>query len=201
MKKMIIIISLIFVLLFNMSAENNPGESRASLAGSKYSMAVQIAVINSTGLARIKNYAQLQLFVLKGILVPINRIENVNIDYRLRDDYCFALPFTALFLKNFGAAFFKKFGLWIMLNSAVRPMEDQLVLMKTNSNAALAWLSSHPTGAAIDIAYTDMTKEQLAWTAAYLLQLEKDKVIEVTMEHTQTVFHIMVFPRYANYKA
>jgi hypothetical protein len=200
MKKIIIMISLIFILLFNVSAENNPGEKKASPIGSKQSMAIQIAVINSTKLVRIKNYAQLELFVLKGILVPVNRIDNVNVDCRLREDYCYALPFAADFLKDFGSDFFKQFGLWIMLNSAIRPMEDQTELCKINSNAISAWLSSHPTGAAVDVAYTDMSKEQIAWVIKYLNKLENDNVIEYTMERTQTVFHIMVFPWYGKYR-
>jgi len=200
MKKMILIISLIFILIFDVRADNNPGERRASLQGSRQSMAIQIAVVNSTGLVRIKDYAQLELFILKGILVPINRIENVNTDYRLRDDYSYALPFAALFLKDFGAEDFKNFGLYIMVNSAIRPMDVQMELHKTNSNAAPAILSSHTTGAAVDVSYRDMSKEELAWAANYLLQLERKGLIEATKERTQTVFHIMVFPWYEKYR-
>lgn len=193
-------ISLIFILLFNVSADNNPGEKVVSERGSKYSQNLQNWVINKYYLTRIKNYEQMESFILKGILVPINRLENVNIDYRLREDYSFALQFTSDFLLDFGAWHFKGFGLWIMVNSTIRPINSQKELYKTNPNAAPAMQSAHTTGAAVDVSYRDMSNDEIISSLKYLKKLEKANVIEFTMEKTQTVFHIMVFPWYEKYR-
>ena len=203
MKTIIIMISLIFILLFNVSAENNPGEKVVSLQGSKQSLIFQNIVIKNEGLTRIKDDKQLAEFVRKGIVVPIYWLENVNIDYRLKQEYCYARPYVALFLIDFGAAFFKKFGLYIMVNSAVRTIDAQKELRKTNSNAAFPtgpYGSPHPTATAVDVAYTDMDEEQMVWSRTYLKKYKKKGIIEAVEEHSQTVFHIMVFPWYEKYR-
>ena len=199
MKAIILMISFIFILFLNIRADNdNPRDKKASLQGSKQSMNTQINVANNFGLTRIKNRAQLELFISKGLLVPINRIENTNIDCRLSESSRFAKPYVAKFLKDMGAAYFKKYGLYIMINSAVRTVEDQKKLRKTNSNAAPAMQSPHTTGAAIDLSYLDMTDNQKMWACNYLLNLERKGLLEATMEYTQTVFHVMVFPKYCD---
>lgn len=200
MKTFIISISLIFILLFNVRADSNPGEKIVSERGSKYSQNLQNWVINKYHLTRIKNYEQMESFILKGLLVPIDRLENVNIDYRLRKDFSFAKPFVADFLLDFGAYHFKGFGLWIMVNSTIRPIDSQKELYKTNPNAAPWWQSAHTTGAAVDISYRDMSDAEIFSCLKYLKKLEKAGVIEMTMEINQPVFHIMVFPWYSKYR-
>lgn len=199
MRAIVIMISFIFILFLDIRADNdNPGDKKASLQGSKQSMNTQIRVVNNSGLTHIRDRAQLELFISKGLLIPINRIENVNIDYRLQESSRFARPWISKFLKDMGAAYFKKYGLYIMINSAVRTVEDQKELRKTNSNAAPALQSPHTTGAAIDLSYLDMTDDQKIWTCNYLLNLERKGFLEATMEYTQTVFHVMVFPKYCD---
>jgi hypothetical protein len=199
MKAIILMISFIFILFLNIRADNNPrSNKRASLQGSRQSMSTQISVMNRYGLTHIKDSAQRELFISKGLLVPINRIENTNIDCRLRESARFARPWVARFLKKSGAVYFKQWGLYIMFNSAMRTVVEQLELQKINSNAVSPFQSPHTTGSAVDISYLDMTPEQKVWFSNYLLGLEEKGLIEVTMEYTQTVFHVMVFPNYCD---
>ena len=204
MKIIIFMFSLIFILFFDFSrADNSPGGKVVSLQGSRQSLLFQNIVIKNEGLTRIKDDKQLEEFVRKGILVPIDRLENVNIDYRLKQKYCYTMPYVADFLTDLGAAFFWNFGLYIMVNSAVRTVENQKELRKTNSNAASPtgpYGSPHPTGNTVDVAYTDMDDVQMEWTRSYLKKYKKKGLIVPIEEHTQTVFHIMVFPWYSKYR-
>lgn len=195
--KIIFIISLNLLLLSSsLEASNVSGGNRASLQGSRKSLLSQNKAVNNERLTRIKNKAQLKLFINQGLLVSIQKIENVNIDYRLRDSLSYVRPNTALFLENLAAAYYKIFGLYIQINSAVRTIEDQNNLRKTNTNAAPAMLSSHTTGSSIDVSYMDMTDQQKMWVRSYLLRCESRGYIEATEERSQTVFHIMVFKNY-----
>jgi len=194
-----------FILLIsiNINAQEIHDHTKASLCGSIQSMLKQNYEADKEGLTRIKNIAQLERLINEGALVSIQKIENVMLDYRLKDSLSYVRPVTALFLKNLGADYFRNFGLYIQVNSAVRTIDGQIELHLYNSNAAPAYgylASSHLTGATIDISYMDMTEIQMNWMRKYLLHFESKNLIEATEEHSQTVFHIMVFQSYNNIK-
>jgi hypothetical protein len=202
--KKIIIFSLSILLFSSYAWTQNILERKvASLKGSKQSMLLQNQEADREGLVRIKNTIQLERFIKDSLLVSIQKIENVTLDYRMSDSFSYVKPVTALFIKNSSAYYFKNFGLYWQVNSAVRPTENQKYLRNSNSNAAPTsgpLASTHSTGATIDISYLGMSDKQMKWMRNYLLYCEAKCWIEATEEHSQTVFHIMVFQSYCKIK-
>ncbi len=103
-------------------------------------------------------------------------------------------------MADMAKAFEKRFGKGkLKINSAVRTTAYQKSLRKRNGNAAKATgdkASSHPTGATVDIAKKNLTKQQLVWVRNYLTRYEMKNMIEATEEKNQSVFHFMVFKNY-----
>lgn len=179
------------ILLLNISATIIPS---ASLKGSAASQRRQHEEAKRSGLSYIKDDSQLFSMVKSGYLVPITR--NIRVNPELRKKFHFVRPWTNLFLKRIAIQFKNKFGTDLQVNSAVRTVEYQNNLRKRNKNAARR--SSHPTGATIDLAKKNLTREQIVWLRAVLISLERRKLIEATEEENQSCFHIMVFKCYSN---
>jgi hypothetical protein len=92
----------------------------------------------------------------------------------------------------------------IQVNSAVRTVEYQKRLMRTNGNAAAAEgdvVSPHLTGATIDIGKSGLSRRELAWMRQQLLDLQQAGKIDVEEEFEQACFHITVYKSYAPAKA
>ncbi|HEY0162578.1 MAG TPA: DUF5715 family protein, partial [Edaphobacter sp.] len=88
----------------------------------------------------------------------------------------------------------------LQVNSAVRTVEFQQRLMRTNGNAAPAegeTASPHLTGQAIDIAKHGLSITEIAWLRGYLLPLIQQGRIDVEEEFQQACFHISVYRKYA----
>ena len=96
------------------------------------------------------------------------------------------------FLADFGKAFHDRWSTSLEITSAFRSTDYQRVLRLVNANASPK--SVHPTGAAVDVSYKNMTPEQTAWCEQYLLEREKSGRLEATKENaSQACFHIVVF--------
>jgi hypothetical protein len=175
------------------------GQCNSVLKGSPASLLRQNQEADYSGLTRIEDRAELELFKEKGLLVTIPQTSGIKIDKRLDKQFHVVRPWTAQFLIDLGKNFKKRFKSSLQINSATRTVERQNELAKNNKNAAPATgdtRSSHLTGAAIDIAKKPLSRAQKKWLRVRLVELEKKDLIEATEEQYQAVFHIMVFPRY-----
>jgi hypothetical protein len=171
----------------------------ASLKGSRPSQERQGEEAYASDLSYIENDAALERMKRAGYLVPIPVGKSLVVDERLEPKWHFIRPWTAKFLAEISSDFYAKFGRPLQVNSAVRTLERQKELRRSNGNAAALHgkrRSSHPTGAAIDLAKIGYSTEELKWVAERLLSLEKAGMIEATSERRQAVFHIMVFKKY-----
>ena len=170
-------------------------DAQVSLRGTPRSMAYQNKMADRLDLTRIDE-RQLKAFKKNGLLVRLPKGKHVKIDPRLPDRYRWCRPWTRSFVSELGRRFHDRFGKPLKINSAVRTIEYQLKLSRTNGNAArghnpLSW-SSHLTGATIDIAKKGLTPPEIQWLRARLRLNEKVNRAEVTEEFNQAVFHVMV---------
>lgn len=171
----------------------------ASLKGSKASKERQNQEADREGLARVRNNKDLIRLERSGLLVALPEDGAVRVDERLAPERRWCRPWTALFLRNIGRAYFAEFHQPIKVDSAVRTVAYQRRLRRWNANAASAYgkrRSSHLTGATVDIATKNMSRAELAWMRRWLLFLESRGYIEAVQEHWQPCFHIMVFDTY-----
>ncbi len=87
----------------------------------------------------------------------------------------------------------------MQVNSAVRTVEFQQRLLRTNGNAAPAegeTASPHLTGQAVDLAKHGLSLTQIAWLRGYLLPLVQQRKVDVEEEFQQACFHISVYKKY-----
>lgn len=164
------------------------------LRGSPESMARQNRIADEQQLVRMTE-EKLALHKMIGTLLPLPK-DAVRIDHRLPVSYRWTLPRVRFFLVDLSREFKGKFGVSLKVNSAVRTLEYQRQLKKVNGNAARGDTperrSAHLTGAVVDIAKKGMSAPQVAWMRTRLSKLEADGLLEVTEEHSQLVFHVMV---------
>lgn len=105
-------------------------------------------------------------------------------------------PWTYNFLRRLGAQYFARFRNSFTVTSMTRTIAYQRRLRSGNANAAPANLSSHTTGATLDISWRGMTRPQIVWLSDILLRLERQELVQATREFQQPVFHVMVYPVY-----
>lgn len=168
------------------------GPPLPSLRGSPESKEWQIEVAKKEGLERILNDARLKRMVRDGTLVKLPTNRNLKIDFRIPPAFRVCLPRVKLFLLDLASA--PKLTGRIKVNSAVRTEIYQRQLRKRNPNAVSN--SSHTYGCTVDIAKLGHTEAELDLLRTHLLALETAGLIEATEEHTQSVFHVMVFAGY-----
>jgi hypothetical protein len=173
------------------------------LRGSYESMLRQNEEIDRLQLLRIEDDAQLEDLILKQELVEIPESRSLRIAANLDSTRRYLRPWTVSFLEDLSSAFYQQFKTPIQVNSAVRTMEQQKKLRRTNRNAAPELgetASSHLAGITVDIAKTGLSRKQRKWLDAYLLDLRNRNLIEAAEERRQPVYHIMVSERYDGYR-
>ncbi len=171
-----------------------------SLRGSLASLQRQNTILESEGLERILDEDDLNSRIAHGLLTPLPVSANLVVNPGLPENRRYCRSWTARFLsdlaKAHGAAFHRPF----QVNSAVRTVEYQKHLRRTNGNAALAEgdiVSPHLTGATIDIGKQGMTRAELLWMRRTLFALQNAGKIDVEEEFEQACFHITVYKTYA----
>ncbi len=188
------------VASLNMSGSGLPGSLRGSLA----SLERQNARTEDDGLERIEDEADLSNRIAHKLLVPLpaSAALTVNPGLPALNRYC--RPWTARFVADLARAHQAAFHRPIQVNSAVRTVEYQKRLMRTNGNAAAAEgdvVSPHLTGATIDIGKSGLSRQEIAWMRQQLLGLQQAGKIDVEEEFEQACFHITVYKSYAPAKA
>ncbi len=172
----------------------------APLRGSLESLERQNERLEAEGLERIEDEADLAARIADKLLVaiPVSSALTVNPDLEENHRYC--RPWTAKFLADLAKAHEGAFHRSIEVSSAVRTVEYQKRLERTNGNAAPAegdLVSPHLTGATVDIAKKGLSRAEIAWMRRQLLGLEAEGKIDVEEEFKQACFHITVYKSYA----
>jgi hypothetical protein len=166
------------------------------LRGSHEILLHQNEMANRDGDDRVRDDADLLALRSERKLVPLPESEALRVDFRLPENRRFSRPWTATFLTVLAADFYASFHTPLQVDSAVRTVQVQERLMRTNGNAAPAegdTASPHLTGQAIDIAKGGLTRIQIAWMRTYLQPLIDLGKIDVEEEFQQSCFHISVY--------
>jgi len=170
------------------------------LKGSREILLHQNEVADRDGLDRIQNDTDLVELRRKKKLVALPASDILHVDERLPENRRYARPWTAQFLEAMARDHYARFHTALQVNSAVRTVEFQQRLLKTNGNAAPAageTASPHLTGQAVDVAKNGLTLPEIAWMRGYLLPLIQQGKIDVEEEFQQSCFHISVYKAYA----
>ncbi len=169
------------------------------LKGSHEILVRQNQVADRDGLDRIQNDDDLELMRTQKLLVALPTNATLQVDERLPYDRRYCRPWTAQFLATLSHAYYARFHTPLQVNSAVRTVEFQQRLLRTNGNAAPAegeTASPHLTGQAVDLAKHGLSLTQIAWLRGYLLPLVQEGKVDVEEEFQQACFHISVYKKY-----
>ena len=171
----------------------------APLRGSLESLMRQNQKVDADQLERIENDDDLHDRIARGMLVQVPASSGLVVNPNLPEDRRYCRPWTATFLRDFSQAHEAQFHHSFEVSSAVRTVEYQKKLMRTNHNAAAAEgdvVSPHLTGATIDIAKQGMSRRELYWMRDRLNTLQSQGKIDVEEEFKQSCFHITVYRSY-----
>jgi hypothetical protein len=169
------------------------------LKGSHEILVHQNQVADRDGLDRIQNDEDLYDMRSQHLLISLPSSNALQIDERLPANRRYCRPWTAQFLANLARAHYAHFHTPLQINSAVRTIEFQQLLIHINGNAAPAegdTASPHLTGQAIDIAKHGLSLTEIAWLRGYLLPLVQEGKVDVEEEFQQACFHISVYKEY-----
>jgi hypothetical protein len=172
----------------------------AALKGSHEILVHQNEMADADGLNRVEDDADLDAMREHQLLVGLPEGPGLRSDERLPLNRRYCRPWTAMFLKALSQAHYARFGTPLQVNSAVRTVEFQVRLQRTNGNAAPAegeTASPHLTGQAVDLAKHGLSMTEIAWMRGYLLPLVQEGKIDVEEEFQQACFHISVYRSYA----
>lgn len=162
-----------------------------SLRGSRASMDRQNRMARAHDFTYIETPARVRFFVEQGWLVPMRSTGH----YVVKSDVSFpyARPEVELFARRLGAQYRNACGEELVVTSLTRPLNRQ---PRNASDRTV-----HPTGMAIDIRYP-WNRACRAWLERVLVSLERQGVIEATLERSPRHYHVAVFPdHYASYVA
>jgi len=171
----------------------------APLYGSHEILLHQNEMADHDGLDRIRDDAGLEELLREKKLVALPASEMLEVDDRLPGNRRYSRPWTAAFLSVLARDYYANFHEPIYVTSAVRTIQVQQRLVRTNGNAAGVSgesASPHLTGQAVDIAKKGLSTVQIAWMRTYLQPLIQDGKIDVEEEFRQACFHISVYRSY-----
>jgi hypothetical protein len=173
------------------------------LRGSHDSMLRQNEEIDRLKLTRINDDQQLEDLELRGELVGLHDSRALQIASNLELNRRFCRPWTRAFLEDLSQAFYAQFHQPIQVTSAVRTVDQQARLQRSNHNAAPIdgdTASSHLAGLTIDIGKSPMSRKERAWIDQYVFKLQQLGLVEAAEERRQACYHIMVSNRYDEYR-
>jgi hypothetical protein len=168
----------------------------APLYGTHEVLLHQNLMADHDGVGRVRDDSDLTDLRRERKLVPLPMGETLHVDERLPANRRYARPWTADFLSVLSGDFFRVFRQPLQVNSAVRTVDVQERLLRTNGNAAPVsgdTASPHLTGQAVDIGKRGMSTLEIAWMRTYLQPLIEAGKIDVEEEFQQSCFHISVY--------
>ncbi len=169
------------------------------LYGTREILLHQNEMADRDGLNRVRDDADLLDLRREKKLVALPDNETLKVDARLPENRRYSRPWTAAFLAILARDYYTNFHAPLQVDSAVRTVEFQQRLIRTNGNAAPSTgdtASPHLTGQAIDIAKGGLSRTQIAWMRTYLQPLISLGKIDVEEEFQQSCFHISVYKNY-----
>jgi Family of unknown function (DUF5715) len=169
------------------------------LYGSREILLHQNQMADRDGLDRVRDDADLLDLRRDKKLIALPDNETLRVDFRLPENRRYSRPWTAAFLAVLARDYYTSFHQPLQVDSAVRTVQVQQRLIRTNGNAAPSTgdtASPHLTGQAIDIAKRGLSITEIAWLRAYLLPLIGVGKIDVEEEFKQSCFHISVYKNY-----
>jgi len=173
------------------------------LRGSHDSLLRQNDEIDRLKLTRINDDQELEELEMRGDLVSLHESRSMLIAPNLELNRRFCRPWTRAFLEDLSQAFYARFHQPIQVTSAVRTVDQQARLRRSNGNAAPIdgdTASSHLAGLTVDIGKRPMSGKQRAWFDSYVLKLQQLGLVEAAEERRQACYHIMVSNRYDDYR-
>jgi len=173
------------------------------LKGSPDSQLRQNEEIDRLQLPRIADDQQLLELERTQELVPIEETHALRVSPAIKPDKRYARPWVVQFLNDMSQAYYKQFHQPMQVNSAVRTIEQQHKLRRSNGNAAPEMGesgSSHLAGITVDLAKRGLTRAQHAWIEDYLKNLRDENLIEAAEERRQACFHVMISDRYTEWR-
>jgi hypothetical protein len=173
------------------------------LKGSADSQLRQNEEIDRLQLPRIADDQQLLELERTQELVPIEETRALHVSASIKPEKRYARPWVIQFLNDMSQAYYKEFRQPLQVNSAVRTIEQQHKLRRSNGNAAPEMGesgSSHLAGITVDLAKRGLTRTQHKWVEDYLKNLRDENLIEAAEEHHQACFHVMISDRYTEWR-
>ncbi len=155
--------------------------------------------MEADGLERILDEDDLASRIEQKLLVPVPVSSTLLINSDLVENHRYCRPWTANFLADLSRTHAAMFHKPIEISSAVRTVEYQQRLMRTNGNAAAAEgdiVSPHLTGGTVDIVKQGMSRQELGWMRNHLLAMQTAGMIDVEEEFRQRCFHVTVYKNY-----
>jgi hypothetical protein len=173
------------------------------LKGSADSQLRQNEEIDRLQLPRIADDQQLLELERTQELVPIEETRALHVSASIKPEKRYARPWVIQFLNDMSQAYYKEFHQPLQVNSAVRTIEQQHKLRRSNGNAAPESGesgSSHLAGITVDLAKRGLTRTQHKWIEDYLKNLRDENLVEAAEERHQACFHVMISDRYAEWR-
>jgi hypothetical protein len=166
-----------------------PAVGAQSLQGSRASVDLQYRMAEAHDYTLIDTPARVRYFADRGWLVPVRS----GRDFLVKSDvsFPFARPEVKLFIERLGAQYRTACGEQLVVTSLTRPA----TLQPRNASDR----SVHPTGMALDVRYS-WDRNCRRWLEGVLMSLERQGVLEATLERRPRHYHVALFPKqYAQY--
>ncbi|MEM7416828.1 MAG: DUF5715 family protein [Gemmatimonadota bacterium] len=158
--------------------------SAQSLRGSSASMDRQNRMARQHDYTFIENPERVRLFAERGWLVRVDDGRH----YSLHSvSFPYARPAVQLFIDRLSQQYKAACDEDLVVTSLTRPLNRQ---PRNASDRTV-----HPTGMALDLRYP-WNRECRAWLERVLMSLERQGVIEATLEQRPRHYHVAVFPDY-----
>lgn len=191
----------VIAFLFVFSGFLHAGD-RHSLVANVSSQTIQNTYADDANLSRMTNAAMIRRFARNGYLVSVPSSSRSYYLHAVRPDERYCRPWTKVFLDRLSSQYQARFHQRLRVTSLVRTVGSQQRLAHWNDNAADstgAERSSHLTGATIDISKRSMSPASQEWLREVLYSLREAGYLYAIEEFYQPTFHIMVYPKYAQY--
>ncbi|MDA0330203.1 MAG: DUF5715 family protein [Gemmatimonadetes bacterium] len=173
-----------------LSASGAGSLSAQSLSGSAASLDRQNRVAREHDFTFLDTADRVRYFADQGWLVPIRPTGDFSLH---AVSFPYARPEVELFVQRLGAQYRAACGEQLVVTSLTRPTTRQ------PNNASDR--SVHPTGMALDIRYS-RDRRCRTWLQGVLTDLERQGILEATLERRPVHYHVALFPRqYSAYVA
>lgn len=179
--------------LFALAVAASPaGVAAQILRGGNRAMEEQYEQARLHDFTKLRDASHVNRFVELGLLVPLKG----NRDYRLHQvSFPYARPEVKLFVERLATQYRSACGEQLVVTSLTRPVSHQ------PGNSSKKY-SVHPMGMAVDLRWSTR-RDCRSWLEnEVLVPLERQGVLQATLERNPRHYHIAVYPRqYASYVA